>query len=975
MECGSPLRPQDLQGLCPKCLLKLGLASQFASTEVPASSAALLPDGIIAEPFNFGRYRIIRLLGKGGMGAVYEAEQTDTGRRVALKVLGQTLDTAEMRRRFMREGQLAAAVRHPNVVAVFSAEEVEGAPVIAMEMLADGTLKDRVKRKGPLPVGEAIDIALQMIDGLECAHAAGVLHRDIKPANCFLSHDGTVKVGDFGLSISTLAKAETQLTQSGTVLGTPAFASPEQLRGREIDVRSDIYGVGATLYWLLTGAATHDAESLVALIAAVLENDPQPPHLLRSDIPAALSRIIMRALARDRDNRFPSYDALRRALLPFSSAAPTPATLGLRFLAGLVDAAVVAIPLIICMLALGQRPLDLLIIERSWRVFVLFFAYTLFELSCYAVPEGLWGATLGKALCGLRVVRADNRQRPGLLRAAGRSLLFYATEWIAAVVAAMVFSGADYERRIASDVFLWPDLVTVLLFLGLFVTVRRKNGFAAVHDLLTGTRVIARPASVARPRMGATSRAHPATDDRRIGPFAVVSRDHGFIIARDELLDRDVFVVLAAPGTAEVATARRDLNRPGRLRWLNGQRDAENSWDAYEFPAGAPLTQRLDRKQTWAVVRFWLHDLAEEIAAAGADGTLPALVGTDRVWLTNDGRAILFEVPAPGATASRTYATSEPREVEAFLDEIAARALAPRVPLHAREFLNSLHDGRFDEVSIVAGNLRAALSQPAAISRRRRLFTIALPALFALGFALTTVAIIGQANREFDRFWNRSYPGKPSLRLALEEAVEFDVSAETRERLLVHIAGHHRNAVRNAAFWNDARALAVFTSAHRRVAEEAVAGHPEISASDLARADSRLASKFARAARRDAVMAWVELPFLTGLFLCAMLSIGALWTLVGRAPLALALAGGAIVTRDGQPATRIRAFARSIVAVAPALIGAFATIALQYEQFESALALAILIVLGGFLAAAILAVRSPERGLPDIIARTTVVPR
>jgi uncharacterized RDD family membrane protein YckC len=890
-------------------------------------------------------------------------------------VLGQTFDTAEMRQRFMREGQLAAAVRHPNVVAVFGAEEVEGAPVIAMEMVADGTLKDRVKRKGPLPVGEAVDIILQMIDGLECAHGAGVLHRDIKPANCFLSHDGTVKVGDFGLSISTLAKAETQLTQSGTVLGTPAFASPEQLRGREIDVRSDIYGVGATLYWLRTGAPTHDAESLVALIAAVLESDPKPPHLLRAGISPALSRIITRALARDRANRFSSYDALRRALLPFSSAAPTPATLGLRFLAGLVDAAVVAIPLVICMLVLGQRPIDLLIIERSWSAFLLFFGYTIFELSCYAVPEGLWSATLGKALCGLRVVRADNRQRPGMLRASGRSLLFYATEWIGAGIAAIALTGVEYERRLARDVFLWPDLVTVVLFLALFATMRRRNGFAALHDLLTGTRVIARPTSVTRPALAPTRDHRPATNEVRLGPFAVVTRENDFIIARDELLNRDVFVVLAPPESAEVSPARRDLNRPGRLRWLSAHRGETNAWNAYDFPEGAPLTQWLDGKQNWNRVRFWLHDLAEEIAAARADGTLPPVIAADRVWLTRDGRAILLEVPAPGALASRSYSSAQIDEVEALLDEIATRALVPRIPLHARELLHSVQTRRFEEVSIIAGNLRAALAQPAAISKRRRLFTIALPALFALALALTTVAIVGQANREFDRFWNRSYPGKPSLRLALQEAVEFDISPEHRERLLVHIAGHDRDVVRDPAFWNDARTLAVFTTAHRRIAEEAIAAHPQVAPAELARADSRLAAKFARAARRDAVMAWVELPFLFTLFLCAMLSIGALWSFIGRAPLALQLAGGAIVRRDGAPARRMRAFGRSSVVLIPATIAAFATIALQYEQYETALAVSILVVLLGFLAAGIIAVRSPERGLPDILAGTAIVPR
>src|SRR4051794_35341480 len=174
LECNAPLSPNDTGGVCPKCLLKLGLASQLASGSLPATAKGLRDDGSIEEPFDFGGYRILRLLGKGGMGAVYEAEHLQDGRRVALKVLGQTLDTPEMRARFLREGQLAASVRHSNVVAVLAADEIEGTPVIAMELLHDGTLKDRVKRRGPLPVGEAVDAVLQIIDGLESAHAAGV---------------------------------------------------------------------------------------------------------------------------------------------------------------------------------------------------------------------------------------------------------------------------------------------------------------------------------------------------------------------------------------------------------------------------------------------------------------------------------------------------------------------------------------------------------------------------------------------------------------------------------------------------------------------------------------------------------------------------------------------------------------------------------------------------------------------------------
>ncbi|MCP3861472.1 MAG: serine/threonine protein kinase, partial [Phycisphaeraceae bacterium] len=206
-------------------------------------------------PCEFGGYRLLGLLGRGGMASVYEAEQIATTRRVALKRLGQQLDSPEMRQRFLREGRLAAGVSHPNSLYVFGSEEIAGIPVITMEIAGSGTLNDRLKKRGPFPTKEAVDATLDVIAGLEAAHAAGVLHRDIKPSNCFVSPDGSVKIGDFGLSVSTLAKDDSYATASGVIMGTPAFASPEQLRGDDLDVRADIYSVGATLFTLLTAQA------------------------------------------------------------------------------------------------------------------------------------------------------------------------------------------------------------------------------------------------------------------------------------------------------------------------------------------------------------------------------------------------------------------------------------------------------------------------------------------------------------------------------------------------------------------------------------------------------------------------------------------------------------------------------------------------------------------------------------------------
>ncbi|MCX5684512.1 MAG: serine/threonine-protein kinase, partial [Planctomycetota bacterium] len=275
--CGAELAQEVAQGLCPKCLMKAGLGSR---TEAGEAETLAPPGFLVASPAQvhvppeagkiFGSYHLVRLLGQGGMGAVYEAEQLESGRRVALKILSQSLDSAEARARFLREGRLAASVNHPNSVYIYGTEEIEGTPAIAMELVPGGTIEDRIKQKGPMPAPEAVDAILQIIEGLEAAQAVGVLHRDVKPSNCFIENDGTVKIGDFGLSISTKGRAEPNVTVTGTFLGTPAFSSPEQLRGDELDVRSDIYAVGITLYYLLTGKTPFKADNLVRFVATVL---------------------------------------------------------------------------------------------------------------------------------------------------------------------------------------------------------------------------------------------------------------------------------------------------------------------------------------------------------------------------------------------------------------------------------------------------------------------------------------------------------------------------------------------------------------------------------------------------------------------------------------------------------------------------------------------------------------------------------
>ena len=225
-------------------------------------------------PERIGGYRLVRLLGRGGMGAVYEAEDVESGRRVALKLIAaESVASPEAVERFRQEGRLASTIAHPRCVFVLAADEEDGRPYIVMELMPGETLQSLVERAGPLPPREAIGKILDVIEGLREAHQLGVIHRDVKPSNCFLEADGRVKVGDFGLSKSL--GGDSQLTRTGAFLGTPLYASPEQIKCDPIDARTDVYSVAATLYFLLTGRPPFQEADAAATLARIV-SEPAP---------------------------------------------------------------------------------------------------------------------------------------------------------------------------------------------------------------------------------------------------------------------------------------------------------------------------------------------------------------------------------------------------------------------------------------------------------------------------------------------------------------------------------------------------------------------------------------------------------------------------------------------------------------------------------------------------------------------------
>src|SRR3954468_9521344 len=276
-----------------------------------------------------GHYRITARLGEGGMGVVYEAEDLRLHRRVALKFLlpGQ-LDDHVARERFEREARAASVLSHPHICVLYDVAEHDGQPFLVMERLRGSSLRERLET-GPLPVAQLLDIAIQVTDALDAAHTAGIVHRDIKPANIFITERGDAKVLDFGIARlraqdsvppSQLLTVET-LTTAGTALGTVEDMSPEQVLGRPVDPRSDLFSLGVVLHQMATGTMPFAGGSTGAVFDEILHKMPTPAVRLNPRVPVELERILDRCLEKEPDKRWQSAAALRDALIRCREAA------------------------------------------------------------------------------------------------------------------------------------------------------------------------------------------------------------------------------------------------------------------------------------------------------------------------------------------------------------------------------------------------------------------------------------------------------------------------------------------------------------------------------------------------------------------------------------------------------------------------------------------------------------------------------
>ena len=968
-----------------------------ANAPLPKATGDLSPGA------TFGAYRINRLLGRGGMGAVYEAVHQTDGRVVALKLLSVDLDQMDARQRFLREGQTAAAINHPNAVYIYGTEEIDGTPVISMELVPGGTLEEKVKARGPLPVAEAVEDIIQVIDGLDAALAAGVLHRDVKPANCFVNASGVVKIGDFGLSKPVDGEEQMKLTRTGVFLGTPVFSSPEQLLGETLDVRSDIYAVGVTFYYLLTGQLPYSSGSMMQVVAAVLNGAPTPLQSLRADLPQSVVDVVMKSIARKSADRYQSYHEFRAAVAALRAPEITPATLWDRLRAGVVDAVVVAAIVWILLTLSASFTGKVVVASSPLGLKLNLLLGCVMSLVIIAIPEGIRGASIGKWLIGIRVANLAG-ELPGLPRAAGRVLVLESIA--AAAVAAQLMPASATTRALV--VF----LANVGLRALLFVTVRRANGWRMVQDFATGTRVIRRLPDALKRHGDAQRKEAPSLSgtERRIGPYAVVgalSAGSPVLLGWDESMQRSVWIVPQNVNVAEISQTRRDLARLTRLRWVAGRRSGDDCWDAYESPLGERLSVRLQRAVPWSVQQEWVLDLTSELIAAERDGTLPAIHNADALWVNAADRIV---IPESGGIAAANEAVAPLALVAQLLDMLRAanKGHAP-LPRHAMRALAAARTA--DTVDEIHALFKETVGRPVSISRVRRSGLIGATIFVVLLVPVLSIVPISQQSKSDPEGRTLSgllqfigdsahalavadRPKTPkksgdlmtSLNRAMQKAGWFttdsalDRLSPEQYKAQSHLAQVYVAAVLSSRV-RDTTTTSVFgrSPPEARLAKNILKLYPTVDSAEL------------RAARVLVDSTWRGDPPGSGLDLlvkvvAAILFIFLPWffavcaiviAVFARRGLLMRGFQVDIVTKDGEPASRARILLRNIVTWLPVsaplvmylAVDAAPPAAAAFALVASAAAVALLTAIAIWIG-----IRTPARGIADRVAGTYLVP-
>jgi hypothetical protein len=684
-------------------------------------------------------FELLAELGSGGMGVVYRARELATGRIVALKVLRHSSDEEDTTfDRFHREAMLAASLSDSRCVFVYGAHSVEGAPAIAMELVEGETLEQVVERKEPIPVRRAVQWGIELLEALEVAHRAGILHRDVKPSNCFIDRQGHVKLGDFGLSRTV--ENNVHLTDKGSFLGSPLYAPPEQIRGREVDERSDLYSAAATIYTLLAGRPGWTGSNIQEVFARILSEPPDRLEQLRSDVPLELADIVARAMDKEPARRFESVRELRAALHPFAVEAP-PADMWRRAAAYSIDSLMVVVLgwlVLLPWMLLGGTPRD----PEVWALREQELESWL-ALAYFSLAEGRFGRGVGKWALGLRVESARDRS-VGVLRATARAALFLVPSFAMSLA---ILGGAKPMADGSLDQPLWWGTLGTVWPLLLLVTVRRGNGKRTVHEFLSGTRTTqaTMPLQRVSHELVAVETRAPVAEvegdgilDRYRLRGRVALTDRGALyLGEDALLERDVWILPASEEERAVELGLAQRERATRLRWLASFDAQGRRWTVVEAPGGESLAnwRAAQDELTWEVILRLLVELAGELAS----GAEP--ISIDQLWIDRSHhlRILDFRVGSSG---------SEPLERHALIAHVARVLLSeefdlPRdMPGHAEVVMNNVLRGATRDLALLHGELVSLAERMSHVTVQQRLLQVgssavfmALPFLIAFGVA------------------------------------------------------------------------------------------------------------------------------------------------------------------------------------------------------------------------------------------------
>jgi eukaryotic-like serine/threonine-protein kinase len=992
----------------------------FAGPAKPAAGEQSFPETV-------GRYRLLHRLGEGGMGAVFEAEDSSSGRHVALKLIARAaIASPEAVERFRQEGRLASTIAHPRCVFVLAADEEAGQPYIVMELMPGSTLKDLVSRDGPLAPTKAVALILDVIEGLEEAHQRGVIHRDVKPSNCFLESDCRVKIGDFGLSKSV--SGDGHLTKTGTFLGTPLFASPEQVRVEPLDQRTDVYSVAATLYFLLVGQAPFEGGNPTGVLARIVSEPTPSMRLRRREIPAALDRVVLRGLERSRERRWQNLEELRQALLPFVPGKLSFGGLGIRFGAYLLDQFIlVPVNMIGTFFAIGVQfgIVNADTAVAGWLGAVL---STIPSLVYYATLDGFCGCSLGKWLLQLRVCGNEGKDAPGFARGALRAILFVGILNGPSIAVSVIWTTQD----VLANAFL--PLVSVLAFIvgiGLIMcTMRARNGYRGLHEVVSGTRVIQLPwRSKRKPYQQESGDSVPLAPDSipdpvlatQLGPLtirgALIWTDNEkVLLGVDQALGRQAWLWVRPAAAPALTKERQDLSRTTRLRWLAAGRAGTWQWDAFLAPPGCSLREAVTRfgKFTWTEARPVLEDLTDELIAGQDERRAPAPLSLDQVWLEPHGRVVLLDfvlkdsepilvesepftdldLLAGAITSRETFDWRRSRRFELNLLAEAAQWMlegSPRqagesgpvrapLPEHASELLARLfgEPRPYRQAQDFQTDLLATQDRPTEVRRSRRAAHLALlGGVLFIGMGALLYPLFNSSKITYLRALEVLIQNVENTQASLAESKEDEpLRAQLRQKqtdLRTEYDDWHETTS-----WLDKQQLNLtkWLNPHRTQKENDLQTLRFGAQRDLA-GDPRTEIEGASMT----LMALLMVSIWPALWIA--------WAFLARGGFGYGLTGLRLLSADGSEATRRQCLARAVLFWLPIMALLMSSIgldswfwSLQDPQVGGVLAwlprLSTALWLAGFLALAVyagLALRSPTRSLHDRLVGTCLAPR